>query len=267
MKRFLVRAGKNVCLLLVLAALYAGFMFAYVHIKFTRIKPLAAASPVSSPEFNLNDILFIHAVNTPERARAKDARYNGFEIDLNFLPDGRLAVAHDESQFSAGLVLDDILSAVKRPEQKAYWLDLKVPLSQQDIDGLKQTADRFRIPYNRFIFETSGGETARLLTRNGFTILLQVIDGFNEDGNDPAKREALNREMARQLEEYRPAGVSGSLGKYVYLRAYFPHVNKAIYTSTTKRPSLKKQFMARYMKKNDPSVKIFMLDEYTALPF
>ena len=37
---------------------------------------------------------------------------------------------------------------------------------------------------------------------------------------------------------------------------------KAIYYSATVRPSLKKTFMKRQMA-TDPSVRIFMLDEYT----
>lgn len=249
------------------AAAYAAFMYGYVQLKFIPLTPVSEpwqthTAPAAWP----GDILFIHAVNTPQRARAKDARYDGMEMDLNRLPDGTLVLAHDPSRFKNASTLQDVWSALKTPGQKTYWLDLKIPLTQADIDALARTAARFNIPKTRLFFETEGGDTARLLTQNGFPILLQTPDGFDEDGGDSARRAALNARLAKVLEEYRPAAVAGSLGKYPYLRAYFPQINKAIYTSTTKRPSLKKTFLAQAMKK-DPAVKIFMVDEYTALPF
>lgn len=261
------RVFQFVCILCLTAAAYAAFMYGYVQLKFRPLTPVS--NPFQTPAQDAvwpGYILFIHAVNSPQRARAKDARYSGMEMDINRLPDGTLVLAHDPTRFKNASTLQDVWSALKTPAQKTYWLDLKIPLTQADIDELVRTAAQFNIPKTHLFFETEGGETARLLTQNGFPVLLQTPDGFDEDGGDPARRAALNARLAQELAEYHPAAVAGSLGKYPYLRAYFPQINKAIYTSTTKRPSLKKTFLAQAMKK-DPTVKIFMLDEYTALPF
>lgn len=267
MKRFFTLAAKIAAVCIAAALCYAAFMYAYVQQKFVPLSPLADVYNITSaPAAWDSDVLFIHAVNTPARARAKDARYRGLEIDLNRLPDGSLVAAHDATRFHQASALKDILAALKNPAEKTYWLDLKIPLTQADIDQITQTAQAFHIAKEQLFFEAPGGETARVLTKNGFPILLSLPDGFDQDDNQPARRAELNAQLAALLKEYQPAAIAGSLGKYPYLRAYFPQVNKAVYTSTTKRPSLKKTFLAQKIKQ-DPSVKIFMVDEYTPLPF
>ena len=96
--------------------------------------------------------------------------------------------------------------------------------------------------------------------------MLSVIDGFNEDDGNSEKRAQLNAQMEELVRRYQPFAIAGSLGKYPYLKAYFPNYNKAIYSSTTVRPSLKKKFLKEAMFK-DPTVLVFMQDEYTWLPF
>ena len=207
----------------------------------------------------------LHAVNSAKRAQAKSARYDGFEIDLN-RHNGRLIVAHDEKDFSNAPTLEDIFSAIENPEQKTYWIDLKVPLTSEDIASIERIAARYKINPRKIFFETVGGETARMLTQSGFPILLPTPAGFEEDGNDSQKRALLNAQLEEMIHQYHPFAIAASIGKYPYLQAYFPHYNKAIYSSTTARPSLKKYFLAKAMFQ-DPKVFIFMQEEYTSLPF
>ncbi len=255
----------RVFLVLICAALlYSSAMYGYVWLQMRPITPLTAPSAVASLS-SRPQVHMVHAVNSVARARAKDARYNGFEVDLNRV-NGQLRVAHDESEFKNAVSLCDIFSAVKDPSQKTWWIDLKTHLTQADIDRLKKAVQHFSINPRRMLFETTAGETPLLLKQNGFPVLLSVIDGFNEDGGNAEKRARLNAEMQELLRQYQPFAIAGSLGKYPYLKAYFPHYNKAIYSATTVRPSLKKKFLKEAMFK-DPSVLIFMQDEYTHFPF
>ena len=91
---------------------------------------------------------------------------------------------------------------------------------------------------------------------------MQLPADFDSDLGDPQTRKEINQKTLQQWKEYRPAAVSAVFDQYPYLRAYFPEMPKAIYYASTKRPSLKKPFMLRHMKE-DPSVKIFILTEYT----
>ena len=246
------------------ALLYTSAMYGYVWLQMRPIAPIATASSLQSLDTR-PQVHLIHAVNSTQRAQAKDAHYEGFELDLNRI-DGRLMVAHDEKDFKKAVPLERIFSAIKHPQQKTWWIDLKTTLTQTDIDEIKAQATRFGISPRRMLFETGGGESADLLTQNGFPILLQVIDGFNEDEQDPQKRAELNTRMEEMLRRYQPFAIAGSLGKYPYLKAYFPNYNKAIYSATTVRPSLKKKFLKDAMFQ-DPRVLLFMQDEYTWAPF
>lgn len=244
---------------------YAAFMYVYTEWKFAPVELLQEPNH-AAPHAQWNapqERLFIHQVNTVRRAKNKDRSYNGYELDL--LPEtagGELFVAHDESALPGKVKLADIFSAVKNPQDKTYWLDLKTELTPAQLDEILQTARQFNVPEQNLLFETVPGPTAKLINQKGLALLLQLTDGFDEDEKDPAKRAEINRRALAEWTEYRPAAVTASFGKYPYLRAYFPDMPKAVYYSATRRPSLKKPFMVRHIQK-DPSVRIFMIDEYT----
>lgn len=251
-------------LLICVCLLYTTAMYGYVWFKMQPLTPITAISNIQSNSIR-PAIYAIHAVNSVRRAQAKQKRYTGLEIDIN-RKDGQLVAAHDESHFDKAIPLEDIFAALSHPEEKTFWMDLKINLTQEEINQLKALARRYHIHPRRMLFETKGGETADLLTRNGFPILLQISSDFAQDHADPARRAQLNAELEEQLRRYQPFAIAASLGKYPYLQAYFPHYNKAIYSSTTVRPSLKKYFLTRAMLA-DPTVRIWMQEEYTALPF
>ena len=250
--------------LLAAAVLYTAGTYGYIWNKMRPLTPLTQPSALASLS-RRPQVHMVHAVNTVQRARAKDAHYDGFEIDISRV-EGQLRVAHDEKDFKHAVTLCDIFAAVKNPAQKTWWLDLKTELTQEDVDRLKKAAAHFNINPRRMLFETGPGTTPDLLNRNGFPILLQVIDGFEQDGGSAQTRALLNAKMEQLLRRYQPFAIAASIGKYPYLKAYFPHYNKAIYTATTVRPSLKKKFLKDAMFK-DPFLQIFMQDEYTWLPF
>lgn len=250
---------------LVSFATYITFIYVYTESKFSPVKlftepientPHAGWKSAAGP-------IFIHQVNTVRRAKNKEARYNGYELDLLSEEAGEeLFVAHDKHALTAKVKLADIFSALKQPQDKTYWLDLKSELTPRQLDEILQTAKRFNIPRENLLFEAAAGPTAKLIQHKGLALLLQLRPGFDQDGNNPKRRDEINRETLAEWEEYRPAAVSASFGKYPFLRGYFPHMPKAVYYSTTRRPSLKKTFMAKRMQE-DPSVKIFLIDEYT----
>ena len=243
---------------------YTAFIYVYTECKFAPLPLLtepSAAAP--SAAWNAPDKqLFLHQVNTVRRAKKKETKYAGYELDLLPGQDGTLWVAHDESQLKRRVTLQDIFAALKNPQAKTWWLDLKTDLTSAELDEIINTAARFGIPKEHLFLETGPGPTAKLIKQKGLGLLLALTDGFDEDDNNPQKRRALNAKALKEWQEYQPHAVSASFGKYAYLRAYFPNMPKAIYYSATVRPSLKKTFMKRQMA-TDPSVRIFMLDEYT----
>lgn len=246
------------------ALLYSTAMYGYVWMKMRPQSPVSAVSRIVSAA-KRPQTRMLHRVNSVRRAKAKDSSYNAFELDL-YRHNGKLLVAHDEKELASAPEPGDIFCAVKNPGEKIWWIDLKTDLSQQDIDQLTSQAARCGVHPRNLFFETICGPQAQLLTKNGLLILLSVPHGFDNDGGNPQKRADLNAELEEQIRRCQPFALAGSFGKYPYLKAYFPHYNKAIYSATTVRPSLKKKFLADAMLQ-DPSVLIWMQDEYTALPF
>ncbi len=243
---------------------YAAFMYVYTEWKFLPVELLQQPSPAAPhSEWKApDDLLYIHKVNTPRRAEAKDDSYEGYELDL--LPDttGNMTVAHDLDDTQDGTKLTDIFAAVDNPSEKGYWLDIKTELTPAQLEQILLMAKASGVPLENLLFECVPGQTAKMVQQKGLALLLPVPDEFDKDGGDPQTRKEINEKTLQLWEEYKPAAVSASFGKYPYLRAYFPNMPKAIYYSSTVRPSLKKPFMVNHMEE-DPSVKIFMIDEYT----
>lgn len=260
-----MRTYKIVLSVLVLAVAIAGayvsFMYLYTDHMFTPITLLAAPNPAApNTQWTAPHVPFIHKVNTPARARQKDHKFGGFEVDV-LSYNGKILAAHDPIEAQRNISLADIFAAVQNPAQKVWWLDVKGQLTGTEIDEILALAAQYNISTEHLLFEASAGPTAQRITQKNLPLLLPLPDGFDQDHNDPEMRAKLNANVLALWEEYRPKAVSASFGKYAYLQAYFPNMAKAIYYSATQRPSLKKRLMRRHLRR-DPSVHIFMTDEY-----
>lgn len=223
--------------------------------------PSAAQTPKNA--YLPNDFLFLHQVNSPKRIAHEENSYNNFEIDIYPDPSGtpQLYAAHDDKDISAkDILLGDLFAALNSPARYDYWLDIKAPLSQEHMDYVKTLAAQYGILPNRIIFEPSDDDTAVLARQNGFNILL-FTPGFKEDlsAQDLA---ALIKKTEDRIARLQPMALSGGISSYPMFKTYFPNYRKAIYYTTTKRPSLKKYFLKRFMKR-DPQVAIFLIDEYS----
>ena len=239
-----------------------SFMYLYTDHMFTPISLLSAPSPAAPHQtWQSPSVPFIHKVNTPTRAQQKDAKFGGFEVDV-LSYQGNLLAAHDTLEAQRHISLGQIFASVKNPAQKVWWLDVKGELTNAEIDTLVALAAQYHIPREHLLFEASAGPTAKRIKQKKLGLLLPLPDGFDQDHNDPEERAALNARVLALWEEYHPLAVSASFGKYAYLQAYFPNMAKAIYYSATQRPSLKKHLMRQHLRRN-PSVRIFMTDEYT----
>ena len=240
---------------------YVSFMYVYTDHMFAPIVPLEPPhTEFSSQGWKAPLTPFIHKVNTPERAHRKEKKFNGFEVDV-LSYQGNLLAAHDPTEATRNISLADIFATVKHPQQKIWWLDVKGELTDAEIEDILQLAKQYAIPTEHLLFEVSPGPTAKRIKQKHLSHLLPLPDGFDQDQNNPAVRAQLNATLLALLEEYQPQAISASFGKYAYLKTYFPNAPKAIYYSATQRPSIKKLFMRQHMEK-DPSVKIFMTDEY-----
>lgn len=222
----------------------------------TRVSELASGPDVYRPD----DFLFIHRVNTPDRVQRKRLKYNNFELDvITEKGDETVYIAHDDSQLKGRVTFKDIMNAQPFPQYANYWVDMKHELTQKQINQVLADAKAFGLNPERLIFEPATDENARLLRKNGLNIILQIT-GFKK-GLTPEQEAALVKDTERRIRELEPIAISSGMGQYPFLRTYFPDYYKAICYNTTKRPSIKKEIVKRLMK-SDPTVTMFLVDEY-----
>ncbi|MBR3632455.1 MAG: hypothetical protein IKN49_05315 [Elusimicrobiaceae bacterium] len=260
---WLYRLSKIIVLLAILVGIYAGVSYILVCNHLRPITPIATpylGTPTGS--WGPTAFSFIHQTNERQRMLTKSKRYHGFEIDLYTQPnDPTLYVAHDPRQFKYKMTLQAAFSIPKEPAENFFWIDMKSSLTQAQIDEVKNIARLCGVPLENLIFEPpyKDDAQAKLLTQNGLRVIL-FITGFEKEFN-AEQTQALVDKTQHRIEEIQPWGISSGMGLYPYLKAYFPNYPKAICYNTTKRPSLKKYFMRRLIAK-DPSVRIFLTDEY-----
>ena len=256
--------GYGLIVVLILAALYTLGAYVYAQAHLRPIKPQTPVSQLTSPTtWRPSVFSYIHQTNERQRMLTKSKRYNGFEIDTYTIPGERqIYVAHDSRQFKNKMTLPAVFSIPKEPANAFFWIDMKTPLTQQQIDDIKEIARVVGVPLQNLIFEPpyTHDETAKLLVKNGLNVIL-LVTGF-EKNLSQEKTEKLVQKTKQRIEEIHPLAISSGMGIYPYLAAYFPNYYKAICYNTTKRPSLKKFFMRRAIQKKDPSVIMFLNDEY-----
>lgn len=255
--------SRLIILFIVAALLYTTAMYGYVWMNLRPVAaltaPLAATSLAVRPQVHV-----LHAVQSARRAQAKDDAYEGLEIDL-LRAEGKLKAAPHAAGRATDL--EFIFSALAHPEQKTFWLRTNTVLSQEDINYLKDLAQKYHIHPRRLLFEVEeAGETADLLQANGLPLLLRLPAGFHQDNGQAPIRTDINARLEELIRRYQPLAISAPADQYPYVKTYLPQYPKALYETSTVRPSLKKYFLARALQA-DPTVLLWMTDEYTFLPF
>lgn len=255
----------TIAALAAVVSLYVLYSYWYAGKNFKPVVPATApgtAAYTASARWPEHQLQFIHAVNTPSRAAAKQDRYDGLEIDIMLLEQGPLLAAHDLQEKKKHILLRDVLSVVDNPSAKYYWMDLKGKLTQRHLDEFKQLAQELHIPLEHFLFEAAPGPDADLITQNQLALLLPLIDGLDRPGATAQQLAALQQQMNHLLEKYRPAAIAASFNKYPLLMHYFPAENKAVYATSIVRPSLIKLFWRKNIAP-DKTTRLFLTDQYT----
>ena len=258
------RLLKITAAVVLLMGLYVGGCYFYTLKHLHTVTPMATPITVATnTTWRPTAFSYIHQVNERQRMLTKSKRYNGFEIDIYTQPnDPTIYVAHDPSQFKYKMTLQAVFSIPKDPKEAFFWIDMKTSLTQAQIDQVKQIAQVCGVPLENLIFEPPYTDPAqgKLLAQNGLHVIL-FVTGFYKKNLSAEQTQALIDKIQQQIQEIQPLALASGMGNYPYLKTYFPNYYKALCYNTTKRPSLKKFFMRRLMKK-DPTVIMLLNDEY-----
>jgi hypothetical protein len=117
--------------------------------------------------------IWAHRVNTIEEVEKKHQLFEGMEIDLIYSKSiNNFYVAHNEKDTLRGILLEDWIAHITKPEKNWYWLDLK-NLNKKNAEAiaalLVKTLNRYGI-FDKTICESKDIKGLVTLKKNGLAV-------------------------------------------------------------------------------------------------
>lgn len=142
----------------------------YTHAPYATVQPFPAPPHTSTVHLQTQDKIWLHRVNSVERATHFLHEYNGFEIDIYYNPDqNNFNVDHDNQDFHT--TLQDMLTVFRDREKIGLWLDFK-NLSEHNKTAscarLTQLLETFDIDKSRVIVESPNINALTFFVSKGF---------------------------------------------------------------------------------------------------
>jgi FAD/FMN-containing dehydrogenase len=203
--------------------------------------------------------VWLHRVDSVERARFAEERYQGIEIDVVFDSNARAFDVRHPPVPSIGLSLETLIASLKDPGQHFYWIDFKnlTPENKrQAASELSRIAQRFSI-IARMIVESPQAEHLDEFSRRGFytSYFLPVINPYALPQD---RLKDYVRGIARRLARSQVNAVSSDHLQYELISKYFPGYDILLWYPT-------RNFIAYAVRERkllgDPRVKVLLRQE------
>lgn len=221
-KKWLFLSGLLICLL------GMSIFFGKKYLDFHRIYALLPDLPAihSDPACNekiFTDQIWIHRVNSPQRALLMSSKYKGMEMDLVYDSINNIfEVRHPPVEFS-GIVLDSIFSSIPHLEDHYFWLDYKNLDSsnkERSCSALLSLTEKHNIKQN-IIVESSDPESLTLFSQNGF-YTSYYIPTLNIASSSKETLIAYYEEVKTHLSKSNVCALSTTYLSLPFIEKYFP---------------------------------------------
>ena len=203
--------------------------------------------------------VWLHRVDSVERVKFAEGRYQGIEIDVVFDSNARTFDVGHPPVPSIGLSLETLIASLEGPGQHFYWIDIKnlTPENKrQAAFELSRIAQRFSI-IARMIVESPQLEHLDEFSRQGFytSYYLPFINPY------ALPREELKDYVSgigRRLARSQVNAISSDHLQYELISRYFPDYDVLLWYPT-------KNFIAYAIRERkllaDPRVKVLLRQE------
>jgi heptose-I-phosphate ethanolaminephosphotransferase len=203
--------------------------------------------------------VWLHRVDSVERVKFAEERYQGIEIDVVFDSNGRtFDVGHPPAP-SIGLSLETLIASLKDPWQHFYWIDFKnltLENKRQAAFELSRIAQRFSI-IARMIVESAKAEHLDEFSRKGF-YTSYYLPNINPYALPQDQLKDYVRGIAGRLARSQVNAISSDHLQYELIRRYFPGYDVLLWYPT-------KNFIAYAIRERkllaDPRVKVLLRQE------
>jgi hypothetical protein len=245
-----------------------AYQLAVVYREFTGLSrrlpdlpPVHAATHRREPPIPVK--VWLHRVNSVERAARMAKKYRGLEIDVMY--DSAAAnfdVGHPPVP-SAGLSLDRLFAAVPDVTNHYFWLDFK-----NLIDGNAQAACGTLLAIARkhgivshVIVESTHPRALACFTVNGFYTSYYLFPDLDPHTMAPDQLRKAYEEVKTNLAASDVSALSSSYRSLPFIEAYFPDSDILLWYLEPKG-GLRYHAALSYLERN-PRVKVILVKEYS----
>jgi hypothetical protein len=229
---------KKLLLIIFFIGLYIGWKLFSLCIQFNKYQKISAKLPdlevchiePATAAFEFPDKIWLHRVNSLERAKLMSGKYEGMELDITFdTLKNTFDVGHPPSP-SIGLTLDDYFSNIPSISTHAFWLDFKNLREDNKMKAfhkLVSLVNTYQIK-NRIIIESQNAGSLDIFTNAGFytSYYVPVFD-IQISSVEEIKKHYF--EIINTLKSTRVCALSASSSQLGFLEKYFPDYDKLIW--------------------------------------
>jgi hypothetical protein len=225
------------------------------------LPPVHAATHRREPPFPVK--VWLHRVNSVERAARMARRYQGLEIDVVY--DSGAAdfdVGHPPVP-SVGLSLDRLFAAVPDITNHYFWLDFKnlTDRNAQAACGTLLSIARERGIVSHVIVESTNPRALACFTVNGFYTSYYLFPDLDPHTMAPDQLRKSYEEVRANLAAGDVNAVSSSYRSLPFIDAYLPDSDILLWYLEPKG-SLRYHAALVYLERN-PRVKVILVKEYS----
>jgi len=174
--------------------------------------------------------IWIHRVNSTERASYLESKYEGIEMDITFdTLTKTFDVGHPPSP-SIGLSLENFFSKISHLHAHCFWLDfknLREDNKKSACEKLLSLSKAMGIEH-RIIVESQNAEALNIFTEAGF-YTSYYVPVFHLETSSKGDIEKKYAEIQSALIHAKVCAVSGEASQYVFLEKYLPQYEKLLW--------------------------------------
>lgn len=192
------------------------------------------------PPFQRELRIWLHHVNTIEKAFFFRDLYDGYELDVHFDTNtGNFYVKHDAIEPSI-LTLEEWLSAIYRPDLMGYWLDFK-NLDTHNAFASFQKLESLRSSFllSRTIVVESSSPSSLAPYENGHYLTSYYIPTFDPSSLTPQEEIEYRDFIADRIKNTSITTISGYSSQLDFMQKWFLKLNKLVWYLDSTVPELK----------------------------
>ena len=205
--------------------------------------------------------VWLHRVDSQERARLMAGKYRGLEVDIVYDTARHYFDVGHPPVPSVGLSLEQWIGSIPDPGSHYFWLDFK-NLTEADeaasCDLLASIARKYGLLHN-LIVESPNPRGLSCFGERGFHTSYYLFPDSTLDSMSPPQVQAYYEEVKANLQASRVSAVSSHYRSLPFIRKYFPRMDILLwYLEPARNPRF---YVTRAYLSSQDRVKVILVNE------